>query len=37
MADVYMSQYGSIVCVFRHSSAKQNLARDCASDDTTKA
>ena len=30
-----MSQYGSTVCVRRHCSAQQNLARNCASDDTT--
>ena len=38
MAGVYVSQYGTpVVCVQTHSSAQQNLARDCVSDDTTKA
>ena len=41
MADVYMSpRYSNnnsmeVQCMCRHSSARQNLARDCASDDTT--
>ena len=38
MADVYMSHHHSmeVQCVCRHSSAQGKLARDCASDDTTK-